>query len=78
MVVRFQDLWEKMNISYDEFIRTTDPRHIKVVQDFFRLLDERGYIYLGDYEGGIVSLVKLSGRRASWMSVWLARIAGGL
>jgi len=51
MVVRFQDLWEKMNISYDEFIRTTDPRHIKVVQDFFRLLDERGYIYLGDYEG---------------------------
>ncbi|MDI3542460.1 MAG: methionyl-tRNA synthetase [Candidatus Atribacteria bacterium] len=51
VVVRFQDLWEKMNISYDEFIRTTDPRHIKVVQDFFRLLDERGYIYLGDYEG---------------------------
>ena len=51
MVIRFQDLWKKMNISYDEFIRTTDPRHIKVVQDFFRLLDERGYIYLGDYEG---------------------------
>ena len=51
MVIRFQDLWKKMNISYDEFIRTTDPRHLKVVQDFFRLLDERGYIYLGDYEG---------------------------
>ncbi|MDK2896396.1 MAG: methionyl-tRNA synthetase [Candidatus Atribacteria bacterium] len=51
VVLRFQDLWEKMNISYDDFIRTTEPRHVEVVQKFFSLLQERGYIYRGEYEG---------------------------
>lgn len=51
VVVRFKDLWEKMHISYDVFIRTTDPGHEKTVQAFFLLLKERGYIYKGEYEG---------------------------
>lgn len=51
VVVRFKDLWEKMNISYDVFIRTTEREHEKTVQSFFHLLRERGYIYKGEYEG---------------------------
>jgi methionyl-tRNA synthetase len=51
VVVRFKDLWAKMNISYDVFIRTTEREHEKTVQSFFRLLREKGYIYKGEYEG---------------------------
>ncbi len=51
MVVRFLDTWKKLNISYDEFIRTTDERHVKVVQRVLQNLWEKGEIYLGQYEG---------------------------
>ncbi len=51
VVVRFQELWKVMDIAYDVFIRTTDPVHVQVVQDFYRLLKEKGYIYKGEYEG---------------------------
>jgi len=34
-VQNFKNLWEKLNISYDDFIRTTEPRHIEVVQYIF-------------------------------------------
>lgn len=44
-------LWEKMEISNDDFIRTTEPRHIKRVQDIFMKLYENGDIYKGQYEG---------------------------
>ena len=44
-------LWEKMEISNDDFIRTTEPRHIKRVQDIFMKLYENGDIYKGEYEG---------------------------
>ena len=44
-------LWETMEISYDDFIRTTEPRHIKSVQDMFMKLYEKGDIYKGEYEG---------------------------
>lgn len=44
-------LWEKMDIHYDDFIRTTEERHTKVVADIFDRLMEQGDIYLGEYEG---------------------------
>jgi methionyl-tRNA synthetase len=51
VVVNFRRLWEALNISNDDFIRTTEERHIKVTQYFFRTLMERGDIYKGSYEG---------------------------
>ena len=44
-------LWAKMDIHYDDFIRTTEERHTKVVEDIFEKLMEQGDIYLGEYEG---------------------------
>ena len=43
--------WDVMNISYDRFIRTTDPEHERIVQKIFRKLYEQGDIYKGEYEG---------------------------
>lgn len=51
IVEETKDLWKLMNIQYDDFIRTTDPRHMKVVQKIFRKLYEQGDIYKGAYEG---------------------------
>ena len=44
-------LWKTMEISYDDFIRTTEPRHIKRVQKIFMKMYENGDIYKGEYEG---------------------------
>ena len=44
-------LWELMNISHDDFIRTTDERHVKTVQKIFKKLYDQGDIYKGHYEG---------------------------
>lgn len=44
-------LWATMEISYDDFIRTTEPRHIKRVQAIFMKMYEHGDIYKGEYEG---------------------------
>ena len=44
-------LWEKMEISYDDFIRTTEPRHMSAVQKIFMKMYEKGDIYKGNYEG---------------------------
>jgi len=46
-----KDIFSKMNISYDKFIRTTDDYHEKSVQNIFRRLYEQGDIYKGYYEG---------------------------
>ena len=46
-----KDLWELMHIKYDYFIRTTEPRHEKAVQDIFEYFLEKGDIYKGSYEG---------------------------
>ncbi len=46
-----QDLWKLLDIEYDDFIRTTDKRHKKVVKKIFEQLLEQGDIYLGEYEG---------------------------
>ncbi|MFB9277876.1 methionine--tRNA ligase [Cohnella cellulosilytica] len=51
IVVGIKELWRKLEISNDDFIRTTEPRHTKVVQDIFAQLLEQGDIYKGEYEG---------------------------
>lgn len=47
----FRQLWDRMNLTYDDFIRTTEPRHVRGVQALFKRLQERGYIYKGSYSG---------------------------
>ncbi|HJF85417.1 MAG TPA: methionine--tRNA ligase [Megamonas hypermegale] len=51
IVAGFQNLWKMLNISNDDFIRTTQPRHEKVVQEVFRRIYEKGDIYKGAYKG---------------------------
>ncbi len=51
IVAGFQKLWERLSISNDDFIRTTEERHVKVVQEVFRRIYARGDIYLGEYKG---------------------------
>ena len=51
VVLNFQRLWGVLNISNDDFIRTTEPRHEKVVREIFRRLMANGDIYKGEYEG---------------------------
>ena len=50
VVKRFQDLWVKLNITNDDFIRTTEERHKQVVQVLFKKAMDNGDIYLGHYE----------------------------
>lgn len=47
----FKALWEKLNIQYDNFIRTTDDFHIKSVQKALQKMKDKGAIYKGTYEG---------------------------
>ncbi len=51
MVVRFQHLWRRFSISNDDFIRTTEDRHIAVVQHFLQKLRDSGDIYKSTYSG---------------------------
>ena len=51
IVATFKKLWQYMNISYDQFIRTTDDYHIETVQKIFKTLYDKGYIYKGEYSG---------------------------
>ena len=51
IVAETKDLWKLMNIEYDDFIRTTDERHVKIVQKIFRKFYEQGDIYKSEYEG---------------------------
>ena len=50
-VVRFQELWKKLNITHDDFIRTTETRHKTVVQKILQDLYDRGEIYRAEYDG---------------------------
>lgn len=47
----FKQAWESLNIQYDDFIRTTEPRHVEAVEAFFNKLKDSGQIYEGEYEG---------------------------
>jgi methionyl-tRNA synthetase len=51
MAAKFHEAWEMLNISHDDFIRTTEPRHEEGVRALLRTLHERGEIYAGTYEG---------------------------
>jgi methionyl-tRNA synthetase len=51
MVLRFNDLWKALNISYDDFIRTTEPRHVQTVQKALEILYKKGDIYEDSYDG---------------------------
>lgn len=51
VVPRFQESWKLLNIEPDYFIRTTDPRHKKLVGEVLQKIYDRGYIYEGVYEG---------------------------
>lgn len=47
----FQFAWDELNISNDNFLRTTDPEHIKAVQSALQYMYDKGDIYKGGYEG---------------------------
>jgi methionyl-tRNA synthetase len=47
----FRGLWDKLGLSYDDFIRTTEERHKRGVQKLFATLREKGFIYKGSYTG---------------------------
>jgi methionyl-tRNA synthetase len=47
----FKQTWRELGISYDDFIRTTEPRHHRAVQTFLTRVYENGHIYKGTYEG---------------------------
>lgn len=51
IVAGFKNLWKLLNISNDDFIRTSEKRHEKVVQEIFRRIYEKGDIYKGEYKG---------------------------
>ncbi len=51
MAVAWKALWDELGISADEFVRTTDIRHVRTVQWLFKLFRENGYVYKGNYTG---------------------------
>ncbi|MDR2156939.1 MAG: methionine--tRNA ligase [Clostridiales Family XIII bacterium] len=51
IVAGIKDLWATMEISFDDFIRTTEDRHKRRVQEIFKRIYDKGDIYKGDYEG---------------------------
>ncbi|MFC1571105.1 methionine--tRNA ligase [Candidatus Margulisiibacteriota bacterium] len=51
IVKRFNEAWQKLDVEYSHFIRTTDDSHVKAVQAVFEELKKKGDIYEGEYEG---------------------------
>jgi methionyl-tRNA synthetase len=47
----FREAWQRMGLTFDQFIRTTEPRHARVVQAILRDIHEAGDIYFGEYGG---------------------------
>jgi methionyl-tRNA synthetase len=48
---RFREAWDLLDISYDDYIRTSEPRHHRAVQAFLSKVNDNGHIYKGRYEG---------------------------
>ncbi len=48
---RFRQAWTELDIAHDDFIRTTEPRHVKVVEQILNQVKQQGDIYYGEYEG---------------------------
>jgi methionyl-tRNA synthetase len=51
MAAEFLDVWRRLDLSFDDFIRTTEPRHRASVQELIRRITAAGDIYEGHYEG---------------------------
>jgi len=51
VAAQFVEDWRRLHIAYDDFIRTTEPRHSRAVQRFFETIYQNGDLYLGNYEG---------------------------
>jgi len=51
VVARYHALWKSLEISHDDFIRTTEPRHQRAVAEVIRRITDSGDIYRGEYEG---------------------------
>ncbi|MDU1847341.1 MAG: methionine--tRNA ligase [Niallia nealsonii] len=51
IVAGIKELWDKLDISYDDFIRTTEKRHTDIVEKMFKKLVDQGDIYLDEYQG---------------------------
>lgn len=51
IIASIKDLWKNLDISYDDFIRTTETRHTEIIQKIFTKLYEQDDIYKGEYEG---------------------------
>jgi methionyl-tRNA synthetase len=51
MADAWRSLWDELGLTADEFVRTTDLRHVRTVQWLFRLCNENGYVYKGHYTG---------------------------
>jgi methionyl-tRNA synthetase len=51
MAKKWQAVWRSLNISYDDFIRTTEKRHVDTVEKFLKKVYDRGDIYKGQYKG---------------------------
>lgn len=48
---QFKELWAHLDVKYDDYVRTTEPRHVKLVQDNFAKLQKTGDVYKGTYKG---------------------------
>ena len=59
----FREEWNLLDIAYDDFIRTTEPRHHKAVQEFLQLIYDAGDIELGTLRGPLLRLVRALLRR---------------
>jgi len=51
IVASFKDLWQRLNIEYDDFVRTTEARHQRAVQEVFQRIYDKGDIYKSKYKG---------------------------
>src|SRR3989344_2585239 len=51
MSKRWRETWKKLGLSNDDFIRTTEERHLKLVREIFKKIDDSGDLYKGKYEG---------------------------
>lgn len=61
--INFKQLWQKLNINYDVFIRTTEQYHIDNAQKTFSKMLKKGDIFLENIPGGMVLIVKLFGQK---------------
>ncbi|MFA7331585.1 MAG: methionine--tRNA ligase [Candidatus Delongbacteria bacterium] len=51
MSVRFRELWQRLNVDYSHYIRTTDETHVALVSAMLQRLHDEGHLYAADYEG---------------------------